>query len=88
MMLRRLRRAQDLLARGAPRQALSMYRKVLASRPNDGGAQIWSGVALCELGRFEQAQPFLEQASSRIRRATPPSWSGARCRRGPARRSS
>jgi tetratricopeptide (TPR) repeat protein len=58
MMLRRFRQAQDFLSRGAARQALRLFEQDLG----DGGARWWSGIALSELGRFEQARRRLEDA--------------------------
>lgn len=66
-MLRRLRQAHDLLARGAPRPALALFEQVLTARPADAGARLWKGVALAELGRFDQARPLLEHASPLFR---------------------
>ncbi len=64
MSLRLVRQAQAWLVRGAPRRAASLYAQVLAARPDDRGAWLWSGAALAECGRFEQARRHAEHGAA------------------------
>jgi len=59
------RRAQWWAQRGAPRRALRLYDQALAAGADDSGAWLWSGVALAELGRFEQALDRVERGGGR-----------------------
>jgi predicted Zn-dependent protease len=56
MKLRRLREAHRWAACGAPRRAVALFDRVLARDPADRGAWLWSGVAMAECGRPDEAR--------------------------------
>jgi tetratricopeptide (TPR) repeat protein len=57
-----LRRAQQFTAEGAHAEAVTAYRAFLTHNPRHAAALNDLGAALCELGRFSEAEPYLRGA--------------------------
>lgn len=65
-----------LSKRGDPEDSLSFLRTAVRLKPNDALANHWYGSTLCNLGRHEQAIPYLVVAAEKRKSANDEAWLG------------